>query len=521
MNSPLPKVFSFRYFPAVVALVYAVLATLGIVVTDYLQPSFLADPLTHHYVDIAKSFLLVFVSSVMIYVLLKLFDQVKNSYAALLESEQHLAKAQSLAKIGSWHVVFGENESQDVWSITKTLRDMYGLSDDAPIDTQTYFELILPEDRERIKSCWAAAKRGASLTEWNRRISINGQIKWIHEVVKITLDDHGTPLEANGTNQDITERVAAESRTGFLASHDRLTELPNRELFYDRLSQAISQARRKRGRLAILFLDLDGFKPINDNYGHEAGDILLKTVAQRLQECVRDMDTVARLGGDEFAVTLSEIANPVDANIVAGNIINKISAPIALKGNQECCIGVSIGIAIFPGNGFELDSLLIAADSAMYQSKARGKNTFTVSERHAKLNESIGPWISLDASRMVGVQIIDEQHQTLVNMLNSINLALSEVQPLETIDHLFDELISFTAFHFKTEEQLMDEYGYPDLSAHKKVHLRLLDEVTQLKGGFVEGRELIILQTLKDWLLLHISGFDHSLADHLIKRGVL
>ena len=120
---------------------------------------------------------------------------------------------------------------------------------------------------------------------------------------------------------DITERKAVEKRIGYLATHDRMTDLPNRELFYDRLSQAISQAKRKMERFAVLFLDLDGFKAVNDNFGHEAGDAVLKIAAIRFQACIRDMDTIARIGGDEFAIILNDIKRPEDASNIAEKII--------------------------------------------------------------------------------------------------------------------------------------------------------------------------------------------------------
>ena len=138
--------------------------------------------------------------------------------------------------------------------------------------------------------------------------------------LSITAIRQGSDTFFSAFMRDITERKLAESKISFLAYHDQLTELPNRELFYDRMSHAISQARRKHERLALLFLDLDGFKAVNDSYGHEAGDIVLKAVARRLQACVRNVDTVARLGGDEFTIILSEVEKPADDGYIEDEV---------------------------------------------------------------------------------------------------------------------------------------------------------------------------------------------------------
>ena len=174
--------------------------------------------------------------------------------------------------------------------------------------------------------------------------------------------------------RDVTERRQFEERIRRLANYDHLTGLPNRSLFYDRLSQAINLAQRNRHELALLYLDLDRFKSVNDTRGHDAGDAVLKTVADRIQLQVRESDTVARIGGDEFAVILPKIASPQDAAIVAGKIIEALCANFPAgdpeKGNIE--IGASIGIAVFPGDGADLDILFKAADSAMYKAKQSG-----------------------------------------------------------------------------------------------------------------------------------------------------
>jgi diguanylate cyclase (GGDEF)-like protein/PAS domain S-box-containing protein len=167
------------------------------------------------------------------------------------------------------------------------------------------------------------------------------------------------------------DRKSTEERLTYLAQFDPLTGLPNRSLFLDRLEQAMEHARRNRKRIGVIFADLDRFKIVNDTMGHSAGDKLLVQVAQRLQGCIRSVDTVARLGGDEFAFILSELTHAEDATLVAEKVILSLSRVFELEG-QEVYVSASLGISIYPGDGVNADSLLRNADTAMFQAKEQG-----------------------------------------------------------------------------------------------------------------------------------------------------
>ncbi len=174
--------------------------------------------------------------------------------------------------------------------------------------------------------------------------------------------------------QDITERLNTERTIHYMAHHDALTGLPNRRLMQDRLNQAIMAARRKQRHVAVLFLDLDRFKVVNDTLGHDTGDFILKDVARRLVSCVREVDTVSREGGDEFVVILPDLERPENARVVADKILEELARPVEI-GGQEIHVTPSIGISHYPNDATDVHQLLKHADNAMYQAKDAGRNT--------------------------------------------------------------------------------------------------------------------------------------------------
>lgn len=208
---------------------------------------------------------------------------------------------------------------------------------------------------------------------WNRRR--NGEIypEWL--TINTVRNTRGEAVNYVGVFSDITKRKAAEKQMQFLAYHDGLTGLPNRELFFDRLEHAIAHAHRNRRMVAVLFLDLNRFKQVNDTLGHHVGDQLLQRVAQRLTASVREGDTVARLGGDEFTVVLESIGQASDVSCVARKIMDALSQPMQLDGH-EIGVTTSIGISLYPTDGVQPEALIKCADTAMYLAKQDGRNNF-------------------------------------------------------------------------------------------------------------------------------------------------
>jgi len=192
--------------------------------------------------------------------------------------------------------------------------------------------------------------------------------------VKPILDDRRQVISVICISKEITERKIMEDRLAHMAQYDTLTDLPNRALFDDRLRHAITQAKRDQTRLALMFLDLDNFKPINDTFGHQVGDLLLQAAAKRMQDCIRESDTAGRIGGDEFVVLLPILGEGQDALVVAEKIRHSLNQPFELPGYQSLNISSSIGIAIYPDHGSEEIQLAKNADDAMYYAKAHGRN---------------------------------------------------------------------------------------------------------------------------------------------------
>jgi diguanylate cyclase (GGDEF)-like protein len=237
-------------------------------------------------------------------------------------------------------------------------------------------ELVHEDDMPRVRHALAEhfAGRAPDYTVEHRIRRRDGQWSWILARGSVAeRDGRGRPLRMVGTFANIDTRKSEEAQIRHQATHDALTGLPNRVLFADRLRQAVLAAQREKTRLAVLYFDLDKFKPVNDTHGHAIGDALLISVAQRVSASLRESDTLARVGGDEFVVLLPRCAGPDDARTVGENILAQLNRPFRVE-QLVLHISCSVGFALFPENGADGDALLRSADQAMYEAKTHGRS---------------------------------------------------------------------------------------------------------------------------------------------------
>ncbi|VVC77202.1 Cyclic di-GMP phosphodiesterase Gmr [Aquicella siphonis] len=304
-----------------------------------------------------------------------MFDitEQKKVEKALQISEEQFRNAMDIAPIGMAIVAL---DGQFI-EVNHSLCQIVGYPKNE-LEKKSFQQITYPDDLStdlvRLKQLTEGKIQSYHLDK--RYIRKDGKIIWVQLTVSLQRDSlTHDPLFFISQVEDITERKLMEDKIRQLAYHDSLTRLPNRRMLIDRLNHAIALAKRHHHILAVMFLDLDKFKHINDTLGHDIGDELLKAVAVRLSLSLRKEDTIARLSGDEFVIVLNEINNALDAESVARKILDKMRQPFLIMGH-ELQSGISIGIAIFPQDGNDTIELLKHADSAMYASKESGTNQY-------------------------------------------------------------------------------------------------------------------------------------------------
>jgi len=282
---------------------------------------------------------------------------------ALKESEE---RYRSLVEMAHESILVVQDER--VVYCNPAFFELVGLSAHELENVDAISGLIHPEDQRRARENHDRRIAGEVAEQRYplRLLHKSGRLLWA-ETSGVPIRWNGRPATLNIVN-DITARKEAEERIKHLAQHDALTGLPNRALLFDRLERALTGAQRSGQMLAVLFIDLDGFKPVNDRHGHDVGDALLQAVALRLQDLVRDSDTAARIGGDEFVVLLPTIAAAEDADKVARKLRAALASPFDLRGRRIMISG-SIGVALFPRDGDSPAALMQHADGAMYREK--------------------------------------------------------------------------------------------------------------------------------------------------------
>ncbi|HSG22219.1 MAG TPA: sensor domain-containing diguanylate cyclase [Azonexus sp.] len=234
-------------------------------------------------------------------------------------------------------------------------------------------------DYDDLWSAWCEGQESMEFPQCFVNQKKNGEFFFMEQIIRPFVAPDGVISHYVLTGRDISERVLAIRHLAQQANHDDLTGLSNRNLFLDRLSQAFSQASRRNDRFALLYVDLDGLKKVNDRHGHTAGDELLRCTAMRLRQSVREVDTVARLGGDEFALILPDAKKRDDVEKVVNKIFQAFQAPVVWQ-NEQLPIRASIGASLYPENADNCEQLIQRADKAMYEQKIAGGNGFSFFE---------------------------------------------------------------------------------------------------------------------------------------------
>jgi diguanylate cyclase (GGDEF)-like protein/PAS domain S-box-containing protein len=372
MKPPAPAAPSPNGQAGLVAGLYGLLAALWIALSDRLAALVAGDTAQLTLIQNYKGWAFVAITCALLFFLVRRsLARLQGSYRALAESE---ALYESLVQVMPQCLYRMDRESRITFA-NRALERHLGKPREA----------ILGHSPREVYPADLAAKyrqddlrvlQGETLNLIEEMVSLDGeQRKRYIEIVKTpTYAPDGSINGIQGIFWDITARKSAEEQIEYLAHHDPLTDLPNRVLLRDRFLQAQGQAARSDARVAILFLDLDHFKLVNDTLGHPIGDRLLQAVAERLRRGVRETDTISRQGGDEFVIVLPELADPESAGSIAGKLMEQMHEPVRVNGHR-LNVTFSLGIALYPDDGDDFDTLMKKADTAMYSAKEAGRNT--------------------------------------------------------------------------------------------------------------------------------------------------
>jgi diguanylate cyclase (GGDEF)-like protein/PAS domain S-box-containing protein len=342
--------------------------------------------------------------------------------AALRESEQRSRWLASIVE-SSDDAILGMNPDGIITSWNQGAERIFGYTAEAAVGKPVAI-LFPPDRRDEERAILKRIRRGVHIDHYETvRERKDGSLVLVSLTVSPVKNAEGRVVGASSIARDITEqrrmeRELVENRVAHMAYHDALTDLPNRAFFRERLEQELTYVQRG-GRLAVLYLDLDGFKSVNDTLGHSIGDELLKAVANRLRVCLRDTDFIARLGGDEFAIVQTAFEQLTDAALLAQRLrYEMIRSPFELKGYQ-IVVDISIGIACAPSDGAEADQLLKSADMALYEAKSKGWGTYRCFEPEMGGRMKARRALEIDLRRVLAKGEFELHYQPVVNLKTS------------------------------------------------------------------------------------------------------
>jgi diguanylate cyclase (GGDEF)-like protein/PAS domain S-box-containing protein len=309
----------------------------------------------------------------------RLFQEAQRELAERKRVEEALRESEEMYKTlvqTSPDAVTVTDLEGHITEVSQRTLELHGFESAEELLGRSTLELLAPEDHEKARINLRKTLKEGFVRNEEYTLLRRGGTRFIGESnAALIKDAYGKPKALIVTTRDITERKQAEEKLAYMATHDPLTGLPNRMLFNDRLTLALAQAHRNQQKLAVMLLDLDHLKDVNDTLGHSVGDKLLQAVGERLTSLLRKSDTVARMGGDEFMLILPEIARVEDTARVAQKVLESFRGPFVFDGH-EVHITTSIGIAIYPADGEDADTLVKNTDIAMYRAKAQGRNNY-------------------------------------------------------------------------------------------------------------------------------------------------
>ena len=372
---------------------------------------------------------------------------------------------------------------------------------------------LTPESAEEIRSSMTGLLDQWKNGETNDLVRIqeveqphkNGSVITTEIVISLHCDKKGRPVSILGVTRDVTERKRAEQEIRRLAFYDGLTHLPNRRMLLDRLVQSMSKAEREQYRVALLFIDLDKFKPVNDTLGHEIGDELLQQAARRMEKCLRPYDTAARIGGDEFIILLPDLIVVDDAIAIAERVRKSIEKEFVLEKNKAVSISASIGVALYPDHADNERDLMRVGDEAMYLAKKSGRNKVEIIQGESLPFKTAsypgsaqGPSLRLTwkPAFACGEPAIDEEHRALFRSANQVlSAAMGQPENHSEISPVLDRLLKEVASHFSHEESILANNHFEGLERHIHKHRSLLlradDLQKRVADDSVTMRELV------------------------------